>query len=95
MFDGLKFRQHSDDDENAEKKASKERKRVIIIIAAFAALVVIYTLYQVFFGTETEKTAIFDIIKNDFHISKIDITIMIVLTIILLIRKIKKGNYLQ
>ncbi len=94
MFDGFKFKKYSEQrsNDNNDNREKKEKKRVIIIISVFAAVVVIYTLYQVIFGTESEKTAIFDILKNDFHISKIDITIMVVLTVILLIRKIKKGN---
>ena len=83
MLNGLKFNQKpkNNDEGNSEKK----QKRAIVICSLFILIAVGYTLFEILFGDESEKAEIINMINNNFHISKIDITIVGILAIVMII----------
>lgn len=89
MLNGLSFLN--------KKHNSKPRKVIpvkgqIAIIAIAAAVAITNLAYQFFNGDEQQKHAIINNFKNNFHISIIDISILVIISIALLVLKIKNNK---
>ena len=87
MFDGLKFRRG---ESNNDDEHGKKNKRSAAIIIGFVAISVLYTLINYITGSEAEKAEFLSYIRNNFHISPVDLTIFAVCVVIFIIIKIKE-----
>lgn len=85
MFDKFRRKENNDDD-----KQEKRNKRSVFILLGIAVISVIYTLIQYIIGSETEKAELVNYVRNNFHISSVDLTIFTVCLVIFIILKIKE-----
>lgn len=90
MFNGFKDFMRRDKPDNDNDKGKS--KKGMIILFAVVGIVILNMIIQFVSGDPQYRSEILMYIKNNFHISPIDLGIMGVILIILIIIKIKKKN---
>lgn len=90
MFNGLKDFMRRDKPENEDDKSKSKKGMVILFVLVGAAI--LNVIIQFASGNTQYKSDMLAYIRENFHISPIDIGIMAVMLIALAIIKIKKNK---